>query len=428
MSTVQIGDEFENKVYKLFSTMLEDGNFFIPFSNSKIFQKKRYYSEQRKDDIIFDIAIESYIPGQETPSLIVFIECKKYSGKVPISDIEEFHSKVSQIAPNANKAILVTNNSFSESGMAYARSNHIALVRYFDDKNIKWMVTRETLDYVTYLEIESAENEIMEAFRTEDYKILNNNIIFFNERPIYNYLGFIDSIYNNENKHGHISNYTLYEKLYGNKIEENITNFIDEKELVKIANNFRDKLFSDYNFKGTNIPQDLLIKYLLDKQSFIVKYVDDLHITQPMQYLAYIDYENKTIYVLNDILKYENRLKFTLVHEISHLLLHRKLLGLKSNKELLFITGKEKEKIELQANKLTSYILLPPDELSNELRKIIIEFKLNSNRGYYIYLDSQSCNIQQWNIIANRLSNIFGVSKEVLKIRLQELGFLKIED
>jgi len=145
-----------------------------------------------------------------------------------------------------------------------------------------------------------------------------------------------------------------------------------------------------------------------------------------MQYLAYIDYENKTIYVLNDILKYENRLKFTLVHEISHLLLHRKLLGLKSNKELLFITGKEK--IELQANKLTSYILLPPDELLNELRKIIIEFKLNSNRGYYIYLDSQSCNIQQWNIIANQLSNIFGVSKEVLKIRLQELGFLKIED
>ena len=42
--------------------------------------------------------------------------------------------------------------------------------------------------------------------------------------------------------------------------------------------------------------------------------------------------------------------------------------------------------------------------------------------------DSQSCNIQQWNLIANRLSTVFGVSKEVLKNRLQEIGFLKVAD
>ena len=100
----------------------------------KIFQKKHYYSEARKGDIIFDIAIESYLPEYDTPSFIVFVECKKYKEKVPISDLEEFHSKVLQIAPNANKAVLVTNSSFSEQGMNYAQAKRIGLVRVFEDE------------------------------------------------------------------------------------------------------------------------------------------------------------------------------------------------------------------------------------------------------------------------------------------------------
>ena len=43
-----------------------------------------------------------------------------------------------------------------------------------------------------------------------------------------------------------------------------------------------------------------------------------------------------------------------------------------------------------------------------------------------MYLDNQKCNIAQWIPIANRLTSIFGISEEMLKIRLIEIGFLKI--
>ena len=132
---------------------------------------------------------------------------------------------------------------------------------------------------------------------------------------------------------------------------------------------------------------------------------------------------------INEILKYENRLRFTLVHEISHLLLHEELQQiLLNNKVLILLPESQKARIELQANKLTSYILLPPEQFMTELNYIIHKYNLNNNRGYYIYLDSQPCNINQWNCISTYLSSKFGVSKDVIKRRLKDIGFLKIAD
>ena len=115
--------------------------------------------------------------------------------------------------------------------------------------------------------------------------------------------------------------------------------------------------------------------------------------------------------------------------KISHLLLHEKLQQiLLNNKTLILLPESKKARVEIQANKLTSLILLPPEELMTELNYLIQKYKLNSNRGYFIYLDSQPCNISQWNYISTHLSNKFGVSKDVIKRRLKEMGFLKIED
>ena len=152
-----------------------------------------------------------------------------------------------------------------------------------------------------------------------------------------------------------------------------------------------------------------------------------MHLTQPTRYLAYEDYENKKIIILNSLLKSENRFRFTLVHEISHLLLHKEIQQLLlCNNSLLFLPEDVKSRIELQANKLTACILLPSEQFLAELNYLIQKYELNNNRGYYIYLDSQPCNFHQWNCISSHLSKVFGISKEVIKIKLQELGFLKI--
>lgn len=427
MSTVKIGDEFENKVFAIFSKLLKEGQLFISYKNTKRFQKKHYYSEQRKGEIIFDIAFESYLPEQETPSFIVFIECKKYKDKVPISDLEEFHSKVMQIAPNANKAILVTNSTFSESGINYAKANGMGLVHIFDDDKIKWLVTREAVDVITYKEVDSAKEEVLKSFIDDNYTMINNRIAFFDYEPIYNSLDFIDSVYNKNKCRKHYFDEFILESIFHKPNSLLNIDYLSDVELISLSRNLRKDLLRNCANSEFKFDTDIIEQYLKENYNFAIKFVEKMHITKPNTYLAYIDYLNKEIIVLNQILEYENRLKFTLIHELSHLYLHRNLLdNLESNRDLIFIPNEMKNRIEIQANKLSSYILLPPDALKEELISIVNQYHLN-NRGYYIFLDSQECNRQQCNIIFNRLKNIFGVSRNVIEIRLQEIGFLKIE-
>lgn len=41
MNSVRVGNEFEDKVFKVFSTMIEEGKFFLQNQNIKIEKKKR---------------------------------------------------------------------------------------------------------------------------------------------------------------------------------------------------------------------------------------------------------------------------------------------------------------------------------------------------------------------------------------------------
>ncbi len=60
-NTVSKGDKFESQVHDLIKKMLNNGDFIVSGKKSKIFWKKDYYSQDRKKDIIFDIAIETYL-------------------------------------------------------------------------------------------------------------------------------------------------------------------------------------------------------------------------------------------------------------------------------------------------------------------------------------------------------------------------------
>ncbi|MBH8386728.1 hypothetical protein I8R13_19535 [Acinetobacter baumannii] len=47
--------------------------------------------------MIFDVAIEVFLFDQKEPYLVILIECKNYEKNVPVDDIEEFSTKVSQV-------------------------------------------------------------------------------------------------------------------------------------------------------------------------------------------------------------------------------------------------------------------------------------------------------------------------------------------
>ena len=84
MNTTEIGDKLEKAIYELFSTELSFDRFIVRKEYSKIFQKKGYYSEARKKNIIFDLSIEVYLPDQSEYSLLILIECKNLGHSVPV--------------------------------------------------------------------------------------------------------------------------------------------------------------------------------------------------------------------------------------------------------------------------------------------------------------------------------------------------------
>ena len=132
MDTTKKGDELENKIYELFRDDILNDRFWAKKECCKIYKKKGYYSRDRKKDIIFDIAIEIFLPGQVSFSSLVLIECKHYNHKVPVEDVESFLMKAQQVSGGNVKAIVVSNNAFQEGVFNFSESKRIGLLRFYE--------------------------------------------------------------------------------------------------------------------------------------------------------------------------------------------------------------------------------------------------------------------------------------------------------
>jgi predicted helicase len=138
MTTVEKGDAFEDRVYRQFEEELKNDKLHVPSGTGRLFKKKGYFSRDRNSDIVFDLSIETWLPGADNYSLLTLVECKDYSHSIPVDDIEEFHTKVRQVTGANVKAIFVTNSSLQSGALQYAKSNKIALIRILPDNQIKW--------------------------------------------------------------------------------------------------------------------------------------------------------------------------------------------------------------------------------------------------------------------------------------------------
>lgn len=104
-----------------------------------------YAKGDREDFIVFDISVEVFLPGFEPPSLLVLIECKNYSGKVPVGDIEEFGSKINQVAGFNAKGIFASASAFQSGTFNIARNRGFGVLRYFDQSEFRWELPRALL-------------------------------------------------------------------------------------------------------------------------------------------------------------------------------------------------------------------------------------------------------------------------------------------
>ncbi|MCR5456435.1 MAG: restriction endonuclease, partial [Bacteroidales bacterium] len=149
-NTTAIGTEFENKVFDMFSSLLEKDE--VPNANkkySKILSHQKYQCLGITRQIDFEITIENYNPhsNSTTWSSLIVIECKNYKNKVDIADLDEFSSKINKISKSGIKGIMVSTIGFSKNAIEQAQSEHIALIVVNPNNDLEWIVSRDLNKY-----------------------------------------------------------------------------------------------------------------------------------------------------------------------------------------------------------------------------------------------------------------------------------------
>lgn len=76
------------------------------------------------------------MPNATNWSFLWAMECKDYKGSLSVSDIEEFHGKIQQIAGDNVKATLIVSGALQRSAFEYCKSLGIGVVRLLPDDQI----------------------------------------------------------------------------------------------------------------------------------------------------------------------------------------------------------------------------------------------------------------------------------------------------
>ncbi len=119
-------EAFEQEVYDFLNRSVHDGSLGLSPNTARVRPKPRYFSRDRGKDIVFDASIEVHPVADPTQLLLLWLfECKDYSHKVPVDDIEEFKAKKDQV--HAHKGTIVTRIGFDTGAIEYATSNRIGL-------------------------------------------------------------------------------------------------------------------------------------------------------------------------------------------------------------------------------------------------------------------------------------------------------------
>ena len=106
-----------------------------------VFHAKAYEGRITGRKIKVDVSFMLRIAGGA--DLLVLVECKNYNHRVPVDDVEEFHSKIDDIG--AQKGILITTVGFQNGTIKAARGRRIALAlltRESQSGEISYIVNR----------------------------------------------------------------------------------------------------------------------------------------------------------------------------------------------------------------------------------------------------------------------------------------------
>lgn len=413
MNTTEKGDKFEDKVLSLLMNDVKSFSLSLSHeSHIKIFKKKKYYSRFRKGYIEFDIAIEVYrdknIPNY---SSLILVECKDYKKAVGVDQINKFLQDVRDLSEgnftHGLKPIMAISSRLAKSAYNIAVERNVGLIKISDTDGLKWVLNRSFEKYGInqFLDPESIFVE------GEQPSYSNSNWFFYSKnRWFVNFRDYLRDVTGTK------------ERNYTSQVE-----YFSKEKLESIA---KDTLIEIEYLDGVVCLSDLLSYEAL---SNVKLYKDVIPSVHEKNLLGRVDFKSNEIFIYKKENNDEKRDRFTLAHELSHILLgHSKYLDKDSLEEkdldnLEVLDNSMVAKLEFQANYLASCLLVPKDQLAKIFSKIYDESGLKRRGDFWIYLDNQPENKMMANNIVSKLARHFNVSKSVIKIRLVGFGLLHDE-
>jgi Zn-dependent peptidase ImmA (M78 family) len=409
LSTIAKGDFFEEQVFNLVKHLLDTDDFFVNGKKSKIFWKKSYYGRNRENEIVCDVSIETYLNDSEKYSLLTIIECKNYKGTIPVGVVHNLESKLREFGEHNTKGIIFSKTGFEQGVITSARNLGIGLAKVNSKDKIEWVNYRKDRDNNRY------------SVTQADHALSSNN-----------YGGVFFSYFNNksfESLPDLLINLGVIDKYIPNQSDIFIP-WKTSNELERIVG----QLKTENLYESSRLNHENLCKFL--SEAYNVKFVFDksLDIKDKNKILGKITFEPLVIYITEELLSDINRWRFTLAHEVGHLILHAHILkeyfddNIDVEKSMSLDGGVLdgiNNRMEVQANMFASRLLIPIEPLTKDVQRFFIKENIRSG---YLFLDSQSDNIARVNNFLSELKHKYQVSNEAAKYRLKELDFLRDEN
>lgn len=429
MSSVEKGDKLEAQIYSLFEAEISNGNFFAKKENCEIHTRKGYYSSDRKKEIIFDVSIEIRLPGHDNYSVLVLIECKNLSHPVPVDDVEEFHSKIQQVTGANVKGIVVSTNSFQEGTFNFCESKGIGLLRYFNESTFKWELSRSPSSMIStnyalnnYMHVSSGLS--LESFSTKYF-----DCYFYSNR---NYTNSSRLFFQNLISEGIDPATMKHLAKIRNSIDDDkyLVRYLDDSIIEETSN----QVLNEISYESGAVQTDKICEWQEQDKGLRVL-IDVPKSDDPILkgILGKITFDPAEIVVYDDQDSKPERRKFTLAHELGHWFLnHSEYMAGEYCEaqdfdfdEVVDIGIKDIMRMEWQANRFASCLLLPREPFVADFFSIAEDIGLEDRGFGILFLDNQRCNIDSYHRVTNTLKREYGVSRSVVKIRLKKLGLLK---
>lgn len=408
MNSTAKGDKLEDAFFDYLRDQKDRGELVFglyPSNRCEIVKRKGYPCRERGGKVQFDVVIELYRDGSQTPSSYVVFECKNYQGAIPETRVTDFSDKLNRVFRHAVKGVLVVSSRLQSGADAIARSRSLGIVKY-DATGFEVVADRNGVNCL--------ENRFVRSQIFQDER--SGRSLRFSAFDDGRFFGTINQFLRSLEPELFVA-----EEAEIGKARHSVP-FVSDQEIERMATTILEAV----HYRSGPVDLKKICSLLRLDLQFSKKTTLN---PDGVVVLGSANFDRRSIQI--NLHKDRNRERFTIGHEIGHFCLkHDRYLRSETivEQDLFIDLDTENvlnyDRLEFQANAFSSSIVLP-----TRIFRIAVEvgrqkFDIRDRSHGYIYVDDQLCNSVTYDELLTDLSLYFEVSKQAIEIKLKRLGLL----